>query len=125
MSGRTVLADALRAGLRNWQVVADARALDVVRKPGACVLWTSRITRDVRNSGVLTEELVLWVLTATDKPTEVHDDLDELLAAVDDVMEPLDAFIWTEAERGVLADKFDGYRLSVTCGYTKNKTEGT
>lgn len=123
MSGRTVLRDALTAGLPGWQVVSDPRALDSVRKPGAVVLGTTRITR-IPGSPLLGAELALWVLTATTKTDQIEDDLDSLLKAVCDVLEPLDAFSWTAAERLVLADTYDGYKVTVTCGY-QIETEGT
>ena len=46
MSGRKLLEAALKAALpTTWQIVADARALDGIRKPGAAVLWTARRAR--------------------------------------------------------------------------------
>ena len=119
MSGRKLLKAALTAALPGWQIVADARALDGIRKPGAVVLWTARRTRPAKlQLDVVTDEVTVWILTATDKPADVEDDLDELFTAVADALEPLDWCAWTEAERGTLADRYEGWRLTITCLYT-------
>lgn len=115
MSGRTVLRDALTAGLTGWQVVSDPRALDSVRKPGAVVLGTNKRTRTpTLGLGWFTEELTLWVLTATTRPDQIEDDLDALLLQVLQVLEPLDSVRWDVAERLVLADTYDGYKITIT-----------
>ena len=121
-SGRAYLAGVLKDTLPDWQIVSDPRALDSIRKPGAIVLGTSKITR-AAGSAILGAELVLWVLTAADRPALIEDDLDDLLKTVCDVLEPLDAFNWTEAERMVLADVYDGYKVTLTCAY-KIENEG-
>jgi hypothetical protein len=123
VSGRTILAQALRAGLPGWQIVADARALDPIRRPGAAVLWTaSRRKAPALGLDWFADELTLWVLTATDKPEQLEDDLDGLLLQLLEVLEPLTAFAWEQADRGVLADKFEGWRLTVTCCFQLTPT---
>ena len=118
MSGRQLLKAALETALPAWQIVADARALDGIRKPGAAVLWTARRTRPAKlNLDVVTDEVTLWILTATDKPADVEDDLDDLFATLTAALEPLDWCIWTDAERGTLADRYEGWRLTITCLY--------
>lgn len=122
MSGRQILAQALGGALPGWQIVADARALDGVRKPGAIVLFPiTRKRPDLARLSLLQDELGLWVLTAADKPSVIEDDLDDLLEAVIGALEPLDAFVWTEATRGVLDETWHGWRLTVICNY---KIEG-
>lgn len=116
MNARTLLRDALAAALPSWQIVADARAIDTVRKPGAAVLWTDKITRPPKLGLDYAETtMVLWVLTAADRPEAIEDDLDSLLLAAFEVIEPLDWVGWAEADRGVLADKFNGWRITLTC----------
>ena len=116
MTGRAHLAAALADGLGDWQIVSDARALDSVRRPGAAVLWTSKRQQLTdRGTGWYQDEVTLWILTAATKPADIEDDLDALLFAATQALEPLDAFHWETAERGVLAEKFDGYRLTVVC----------
>jgi len=118
MTGRPMLAAALAAGLPDWLIVSDARQLDTARKAGTCVLWTQRRTRPAKlGLDVLTDELTLWVLTATTDPAKIEDDLDDKLNQVLTVLEPHQAFAWTEADRGTLADKFEGWRLTITCLY--------
>lgn len=115
-SGRTLLADALREGLPGWQVLSDARVLDSVKMPGACVLWTSkRAKAPSLGLGWFMDEVVLYVLSATDKPELIEDALDDLLIQVAQVLEPLDAFHWESAERATLDEKWLGYRIPVTC----------
>ncbi len=125
MTGRVLLAQALGAALEGWQIVADARVLDSVKRPGACVLWTSKRQRlSDKGTGWYLDEVTLWVLTATDKPDQLEDDLDALLMAATEALEPLDAFHWESAERGNLNDRFDGYRLTVSCVFhTEPETE--
>lgn len=116
MNARTMLRDALSEALTAWQVVADARAIDTVRRPGAAVLWTEKITRPPKLGLDYAETtMVLWVLTAVDNPALIEDDLDGLLLDVLAVLEPLQWCGWVEAERGVLAEKFNGWRVTLTC----------
>lgn len=118
MSGRKLLADALKTALPAWQIVSDARTLDGVRKPGAAVLWTARRLRpDKVTLDLLTDEITLWVLTATDRPADIEDDLDQLLDLAIEVLESLDWCVWAEATRGVLAETWHGWQLTVTCNY--------
>lgn len=116
MSGRKLLADALGAALPAWQILSHTGQLDTVKQPGACVLWTQN-RRKAPNLGLswFIDQVELWVLTATSKPDLIEDDLDALLLDVMAALEPLDSFTWDVAERDVLADTFDGYRLAVTC----------
>ncbi|MFT4296527.1 MAG: hypothetical protein QM582_14055 [Micropruina sp.] len=118
LGGRAMLAAALSDALPAWQIVADARALDSVRKPAAAVLWTSKRTRpDKLTLDILQDEITLWVLTAADNPAIIENDLDELLEAVIQAIEPLEWCAWTEAERGTLDEKYPGWRLTVSCAY--------
>lgn len=119
MTGRKLLALELKAALpAAWVIVSDARQLTTVQAPGACVLWTQKRSRPAKlGLDWLLDEITLWVLTSADKPARIEDDLDELLETVLEALEPLPAFVWTEAERGVLADQFNGWRLTVTCTY--------
>lgn len=118
MNGRELLAGALTATLPDLQVVADARQLDGVRKPGAVVLWTGvRRRLELQGMTMLSDEVTCWVLTAASKPTEVEDDLDGLLLDVLQVIEAQPELSWTAAERGVLSDTFDGWRIVCTCAY--------
>lgn len=118
MSGRKMLHSALSATLPGWQVVSDARALDAIRRPGAAVMWTAkRAKAPALGLDWFTDEVTLWILTPTDRPADLEDSLDSLLLTVMEALEPLDAFHWETAERGVLAEKFEGYRLTITCAF--------
>lgn len=124
ITGRNILTTALKAELERWTVVSDPRQIDTVTRPGAIVLWTGKRKRSELNGfEIIADELVLWVLTATTKPDAIEDDLDSQLHAVLEVIEGLDGFTWTEAERAVLADKFEGWSLTVQCNYKIDKTK--
>lgn len=117
-SGRKLLSAALRAAQPRWQVVDTPRALDTVRKPGCAVIWSSTRTRlEVQNLTWMKETIVLWVLTATDQPSGLEDDLDNLLMAALEVVEENPALSWSEASRGTLDEKYEGWRLEIQCLY--------
>ena len=114
-SGRKVLSDALKVSLPGWLVLSTARSLDNVSK-NTCVLWTAKRKRDEQiQMSLLTDEIELWVFVPTDNVDKIEDDLDDALLEVMEALEQNNAFAWQEAERGVLADKFSGWHLTVTC----------
>lgn len=124
MSGRRLLAALIAAAMPAWQVVSDARAIDSVRRSGAAVLWTSRRSRlDKLGLDWLQDEVTVWIVTGVDKPEDIEDDLDDLLLDLMAALEPADSYVWSDAERGVLAEKFQGWRMTVTCVY-QIETEG-
>ena len=112
------MAEALRAALPTWQIVSDPREIDSVRKPGALILFTAKRTR-LAKLGLdwLTDDIELYVVTAADKVELIEDDLDNLVAQVMNALEPLDAFSWTEATRETLLDRFNTWKLPITCVY--------
>lgn len=114
-SGRSILAEALRGAL-GWLILADARQLDSVPQPGACVLWTERRTK-APTLGLhwFKDEITLLVLTATEDPTKLEDNLDQLLLEVAHALEPLESFTWETAQRVSLKDTFPGYQIAITC----------
>lgn len=117
-SGRTLLAGALREAYPSWQIVDTPRAVDSVRKPAAAVLWSERRTRqELQKLTLMAETVVMWVLTASDDPKAIEDDLDELLMAALAVVEATPQLSWTETNRGVLNDKFEGWRIEIQAAY--------
>lgn len=115
MSGRKLLAGALTAALPGWTILSHARQLDVLTKP-TCVLWTDKREKaPALGLAWFRDEVTLWVLTAADLPALVEDDLDGNLYEVMQALEPLNEYAWGTAERDVLAESFDGYKLTVTC----------
>lgn len=117
-TGRKLLAEALKVALPGWQIIADPREIDTVRKPGAVLLYTAKRTRPAKlGLDWLTDEIELFVITATDKPELIEDDLDGLLLQVMEALEPLEGFGWTEATRETLADRFHTWKLPITCGF--------
>jgi len=117
-SGRKILAGAMAAALPSWQIVADARQLDSVRKPGALVMFTQKRKKaPALGLDWLSDEVTLQIVTAAEKSDQIEDDLDELLLQVLSALEPLTAFTWDTAERVVVADAFHGWQLTVTCAF--------
>ena len=115
-SGRRILAAALKTALPGWQVIDAGRQPDVVRKPGAIMLWTQTRKRAPGLSlGWFVDEITLQVLTAADKVDVIEDDLDNLLLQVMTALEPLDQFAWDTAERVAVNDKFHGWQMAITC----------
>lgn len=118
MTGRTILAQALATALPGWQILAGARQLDTVRRPGAIVLWSTRRTKaPALGLHWFADELMLQVVTAADHPDHIEDDLDQLLAQVMAALEPLDSFAWDNAERVTLGDTHHAWQLTITCLY--------
>lgn len=117
MSGRNLLADAIKTDHPDWLVISTPRVVDSLVKP-TCILWTGKRKRDEQlQVSILLDEIELWILTPTTKVDLIEDDLDELLMHVIETLEANQGFAWQEAERGTLAEKFDGWRMTVTCGY--------
>ncbi|MBK8445409.1 MAG: hypothetical protein IPL41_01420 [Micropruina sp.] len=119
-SGRKLLEEAFLEALPGWQVRSTAIPLDSVRKPGAIWLYTGVRKRvELNGFSTLVDEITVWVLSAAD-PSKAEDDLDKLLLEVMEVLETLPSFNWESAERGVLGEKYDGWKLTVTCFYKIN-----
>mgnify|MGYP000994328434 CR=1 FL=1 len=114
MSARAALGEALKDGLPGWQIVSG-RQLDSVRKPGAVLLApVKKVKVPALGLHWFTEQVDLWVLTAADKPDVKEDDLDALLLEVLEVLEPLEWASWDEAQRLVLEDTYDAYKLTIS-----------
>lgn len=114
-SARRLLATALEAGLPyGWQVTGYPTTLDNVTRPTVMV-WTSRLepSNQIGRDRVMVT-LDVWVLTGITAPGQADDALDAQLLAVLAVLHGLEWIDWTSAERGVLEDKYHGYRLSTT-----------
>lgn len=117
MSARRDLVAALRAGLPGWRITGYPRVPGDIHRP-TVMCWQDRLTRSEQiNLDRVRATLTIWVLTAKDHPEQVDDDLDDLLTEVLAVLQPLTWLMWTEAERGVLADTFPGYQITATAYY--------
>lgn len=117
MSGRNTLAASIKTALA-LPVVSTARPIDVVQKSGAVVLWTSERRRvAVQGLTHLQDTIPVWILSGADVE-HLEDDLDDLLLKLLEVIEAQDSFSWDTARRAVLADKWDGWVVDVTCVYS-------
>lgn len=111
-SPRRALTAALKAALPKWQVTGYPHEFDRITKPTVMV-WTDSLepaSQVGRNRIVAT--LSLWVLTPVVKPGLADDELEELLLDVLAVLHEQTWLDWTGAERGVLQDTINGYRLT-------------
>ena len=115
MSARTQLADALTAALPDtYRVMGFNDQLDGVSRP-TVMLWQSSLRRiEQIGHDRLQVSVALWVLTGRDNLERADDDLDDALEDVIAALRPLTWVDWTEAERGVLLERFHGYNLTVT-----------
>ena len=112
MSARTALAQALAAALPTYRVLGYGEIPDSVTRP-TVVVWVEKIERAEQ---IALDRLVLtfqaWVLVGGDNPATVDDALEAALDDVIDAWQGVPWCAWTEATRGVLADKFPGYLIT-------------
>lgn len=107
-----MLAQALQAALPEARVVGYSADLDAVTKP-TVMLWQALIEHQPQ---VTLDRLKVtceaWVLVGNEDPARLNDALDDFLEDVLGALQPLTWVEWTQAERGVLFDRFHGYRLT-------------
>lgn len=116
MSARTQLATALAGALGDGYVVAARTATpdQIERGTVAVRVLPATVTAAPQTRGLL-YTLTVWACTAVEDPAAVDDVLD---AALDDLLAALLGMPWLTfdtAERGVLDERWHGYRLTVTC----------
>lgn len=112
MSARGHVAGALTAALSSFRVIAYPADLDGVRGPTAVVYRES--VKPGSPLGFVTSTLSVWVLVPQQDPRDAEDPLDDSLTAVLEVLDGDTTLSWSEAERGVYADKWPAYRITVT-----------
>lgn len=112
MNVREQVAAALSAALPGYRVLGYPMDPDAVTRP-TIMMWTSLIERleqiDLDRLKVTVE---LWVLVASEDPARVDDALDDALDDVIVALHPIPWLTWSTAERGVLTDRFHGYRIT-------------
>ena len=114
MSARTRLAADLATALPTFRIMGVNADLDAVARP-TVMLWQSLVTRaDHFGLGRLVATLDVWVLTGRENPEKADDNLDASLLAVIATLQPLTWIDWTAAERGVLLERFHGYKITAT-----------
>lgn len=125
-SARTVLAQALDAGLPEsytdaagrtlaYRLTGYQRALDRV-DARTVLVWQDQLTPQGIGSDRAMVTLTVWVLTPHQDGPDVDDDLDAALLDVLAVLHGRRDLVWTVAERGVLADTWHGYKITVRAG---------
>ena len=114
MTVRALLAAALTAELpATWRVIAWADSLDRVdpNRP-VVMLYRNRVTPT--NAGFKTREheITVWLLEPRANPGAADDALDANLDRLLEAVDTIPGVRWTEAERGVWAEAFHGYKLT-------------
>ena len=116
MSARTEVAAHLTQALPSYTVVPFPQDPD--RVSGVTVLvWRSQVQRGPVK-GARSSDIVVWVLSGHEDPRKAEDALDTALDAVLAALDDLDASSWDTAERGVYADRFNGYRITLPIATT-------
>ena len=114
MSARTDLVAALTEALDDtYRVVGAPDTPDQVEAGTTAVRVYATTVAPGPQSGSLAIDLTVWVLTAVARAGDADDALDEALA---DVLGVLHDLPWTTAptaERDVMADQWNGWRLTL------------
>lgn len=104
-----------------WATRHGIETIDVLTAP-TLVSWVSTISRDP-GGGTLTLEVETWLLLPdSTAPLGREDKLEEALTTWIGVLESTRDVTWETTTRGVLSDKFDGYRTVLTC-YARLESE--
>lgn|GEM_PF-2751154 len=86
---------------------------DAAARP-TVMLWQSLIERGSRinDRNGLEVTVELWVIVGSEDPAKVDDDLDDALDEVLTAVHDIPFIDWSVAERGVLKERFHGYRMT-------------
>lgn len=94
-----------------WEVRDGLLGLDNLLTPAVAV-WTDSVTPGPV-IGIRTHSLRVRLLSPTQDPETVDDELDENLSILLGIIESLDPITWESAERGVHADTYHAYTVTV------------
>lgn len=106
----------------SWDVRSDLRSIDGIEGPTVIVM-PNEITPGP-TMGWDTHELRVRLLTEVTDPAEADDALDVTLPLLLRVIESLDPVVWTNAERGVHADDYHAWTLTVRVPARKERHNG-
>jgi hypothetical protein len=120
MSARTELAQLLADTLPLFDVVPVYKVpdnLDSVASGGKVaqlILWRDTLTPGP-TLRTRSHAFVVWLIVPGTDPETVDDELDEQLGVFLNMLDdgPLPRVGWTTAERGVLAESYPGYRVTL------------
>lgn len=115
MSARTRLAEALTGALGGgYRVIAAAVDLDSVTGP-TVLTWASRFERAPRlGFSMFTVTLETWVVVPGERVEAADDALDDAFEDLLAALQPLEWVQWESAERGLLYDRFHGWKITAT-----------
>ncbi len=119
MTSRTQLVDDLKAALPSkYRVVGFNSALDAVKAPTVMV-WQSKIERPEQFGlhGLLVT-FDLWLLVGQENTARADEALDVALDDVIDALQGITWVDWQDAERGILFDSFQGWKVTVNAAAT-------
>lgn len=120
MSARKQLATALVVHLAPsvYRVIDHQDSVDQIAPTERVVIVYQARVAPTGGIGVREVSLEVWVLVPAADPALADDQLE---ASLEDILAALDTVTWahwTDAERGVYADAFHGYRITVTARTT-------
>lgn len=95
-----------------WQVRAGLLGIDNLVAP-ALAVWTADVAPGPA-IGVRMHSLRVRLLSPTQDPETVDDELDDDLATLLGILDTLDPITWETAERGMHADTYHAYTVTVT-----------
>lgn len=118
---RSQLVDLLTARLpQTWEVRAGLGGLDNLTVPTVAV-WTHELEPGPAR-GLRTHTLRVRLLSPLSDPDQVEDALEVDVALLCAAIESLDPITWSTAERGIHADTYHAYTLTVSVPVRKDTT---
>lgn len=100
-----------------WKIIDTARQIDVLTTP-TLIVWTSNVERiDKNNLDWLKATTEVWLITPETQHDKVEPALDAMLDQVLALIEAADHITWKTADRGTLAETFQGWHIPITTVY--------
>ena len=118
---RLIAAAALKDASASWNVVSAPRPLDAVVRDTVLV-WTGKLARTSYQGGTYISSTVeVWLLPAGQDGPRFEDRADDMLTTALQAIEASSALTWDEADRGVLADQWHGWHITLTIAHHLTK----
>lgn len=118
---RLIAATALKAASASWNVVSAPRPLDGVVRDTVLV-WTGKIARTSYQGGTYISSTVeVWLLPAGQDGPRLEDRADDMLTTALQAIEDAPELAWDEADRGVLAEQWHGWHITLTIAHHLTK----
>lgn len=118
MSARTDLVEALVLP-KEYRVIGYQTSLDRIEVGAVVVMVYRDSVRPATQHQATTSEMSVWAITPRLNPGTADDDLDDALDVVIAALDAIPGVLWTDAERGVWADVYHGYKITLTLTTSK------